>query len=108
MSIRELREAVEAGTARNETFLNALGHISVGTTEVAFRAFHGSLDAAVALVEAVLPGWDWTIRNLPDADLKPPRELRHLGHAYADSTNSGYPARALLIATLKALEAQDA
>ena len=61
-------------------------------------AFHGSLDAAKALHEALLPGWEWEVASSDAAavfhgnDLHGPCEL-------AASTN---PARAWLIAILKA------
>ncbi len=68
----------------------------------AYRAYNGSLDAAKALHEAVLPGWDWCMTadkvdvwtgNMMDDGI-----MRH-GEA-------GTTARAWLIAILKALIAE--
>lgn len=77
----------------------------------AWRAYHGSLDAALALHNAVLPGWRWwvadalywsvmddeaprvTLANgIPGADL-------HVVSAHSETC----PARAWLIAIIKAL-----
>lgn len=65
------------------------------------RAYNGSLDAARALHEAVLPGWDYEIVS---------RGSRRTAHVYPDplgrdisSGKSENPARAWLIAVVKAL-----
>lgn len=70
----------------------------------AWLANQGSLDAAKALHEAVLPGWkwgrQWSCHMWVEPDDMPGRSERHYGTG-AD------PARAWLIAILKALIAQE-
>lgn len=70
-------------------------------------AFEGSLDAAKALHEAVLPGWPWTIENmnsgLSRAWVNSSRGLRTPGYV----GESDDPARAWLIAILKAIIAEE-
>lgn len=104
MSIAALIEAVEAGTiARHDldAFIPVLGL----TTEAndALDAYRGSLDAAKALHEALLPGWfPGMSKNI------------HHGHWYAwvqdkatkhFSAEDNDPARAWLLAILRAKEA---
>lgn len=60
-----------------------------------------SLDAAIALVERVLPGWDWGRDDDQRMYLYPPNTDECL------SARGATPAIALLIALLKAKEAQD-
>ena len=69
-----------------------------------------SIDAASALVERVLPGWSWEARRSGfgngQASVWNPMEQPRPGTTIrADHKSS--PAIALLIATLKALEARD-
>ena len=71
------------------------------------RAFYGSLDAAKALHEALLPGWAWKIMttNYPE---KTSYVVMLKGRKVRDLMASGNqnPARAWLIAILKAYRAQ--
>jgi hypothetical protein len=106
-ALRALIEGVEAGEwVAGWRQLNAAGvaHGSFGQIEAgcAWDAFHGSLDAAKALHQAVLPGrrveiigttseGDWLVNVLG-----------------ADSQFSTIPARAWLLSILRALEAQEA
>jgi hypothetical protein len=64
----------------------------------AHRAYHGSLDAAKALHEAVLPGWVWLI-DCDEAEVKPSWETTD-GY---DAEIEGHPARAWLLAIHEAL-----
>lgn len=67
--------------------------------------YTASLDAAIALVERVLPGWSFMLDNRlrPQAKLLPPGQI-----SSADERSTGETiAIALLIALLKAKEAQD-
>lgn len=61
-------------------------------------AFHGSLDAAKALHEEVLPGWAWWFE---------PNQETHFAGVYSAPhlflAGNGTPSRAWLIAILKAL-----
>lgn len=72
---------------------------------LAASAYNGSLDAAKALHEAVLPGWGWTITDRK-ADYLSKCWRYDLTSLLWDATASD-PARASLIAILKALIAQE-
>lgn len=61
MSIAALIEAVEAGTATTRDFIDAFGGIPMGNDIEAYNAYNGSLDAAMALHEALLPGYGWGV-----------------------------------------------
>lgn len=62
------------------------------------KAFHGSLDAAKALHEAVLPGWGWSISDCM-------AKITYKGRTYTGY--SQIPASAWLIAIIKALIAEE-
>ena len=113
-AIRKMREQVEAGLfdpspkdARApyyNRFCNlseiALANGAVGLDHLAFQTYKGSLDAAKALHDALLPGKSWTVcPGGAGVDYS-----RHDYRAEADNDN---PARAWLIAILRALEAQE-
>ena len=66
------------------------------------EAFHGSLDAAKALHEAVLPGWGWDISCMEVARVW---DLKYKG--YAIQASAKCPARAWLLAILHALRAME-
>ena len=71
----------------------------------AFRAYNGSLDAAVSLHEAVLPGWSWS--TVTDAHNK---QWFFVGDNVDYETDEIYhkiSARALLIADIQALIAKE-
>jgi len=108
MTIRELREAVERGqwpVAFNDELPLKIQTVA----ELAEDAYHGDLNAAKALHEAVLPGWTldafgqraggW-VATLGRRDSKTPVPAPS---AMVRDT----PARAWLLAVLKALEAQE-
>lgn len=98
-----LIEAVEAGEQadgrRDFSVLPRGDDVGCNRT-FAYRAFHGSLDAAVLLVQSLLPGW-WAEIHI----------CGRLHHAEVEDILCGYtyyghnmpsPARALLLATLRA------
>lgn len=66
-------------------------------------AYHGSLDAALRLHEALLPGWDYCIdyvqRTMPLAYVED-----NGGPTYSGEADS--PARAVLLAILRAVKAR--
>lgn len=115
MTLARLIEAVGAGTARPGQY----GHPDVMFMEVwpptvsgpqlwqyASEAYDGSLDAAKRLHDALLPDAEWypCLR----------REGRHFGHMYpTDDGEEGVyseadnPARAWLLAILRAMEGRD-
>ena len=61
--------------------------------DFAWKAFEGSVDAAVMLLEALLPGWNWGRMN--------DRMFVEHGDSVFSARGSN-PARALLLATLRA------
>lgn len=66
-----------------------------------YLAYNGSLDAALRLHEALLPGWGWVLDMMDGetaAHVYSPFGAKHFG---ADST---IPARAWLLAILRALQ----
>ena len=63
------------------------------------KAFDGSLDAAKALHDALLPGWRWLVEGEGNASVYPPDE--NLLNAI-DVNGAPNPARAWLLAILKA------
>ena len=102
--LRKLIEAVEVG----EFLLDAMPSPYETT---AYRAFGGSLDAAKALHEALLPGWEWhsMSRNgvsLRGAWVENPGDAEASGYEWQDERIKGQPARAWLLAILKAYEAR--
>ena len=66
--------------------------------------FTASLDAAVALMERVLPGWSWTLRSNSTAVLWSPQSDAHDREMVARCAT---PALALLAAILRALAQKD-
>ena len=108
-ALTDLLKKVEAGSDiyRPITFVNAfkplLGYeAAINPADSARRSYHGSLDAAKALHEAVLPGWGAQIHAHGHAEVRHPKLMRRdLAWAVVDN-----PARAWLIAILKALIAE--
>ena len=100
-SLDDLIAAVEAGDKWSEAQYAMFGN---GTDLVyAYQAaFDGSLDAALRLHEALLPGWAAAINTNGMAQVIGPAPdwHRHTGCA------TDNPARAWLLAVLKALKAQ--
>jgi len=102
-ALRTLLAKVEAGERPwRETCDNkALGWYE---TDMCLKAFSGSLDAAKALHEAVLPGWVWatSVSGV----------VMHVHHptkrALDQNGRSEIPAPAWLIAIIKALIAKEA
>jgi len=69
------------------------------------QAYNGSLDAALRLHEALLPGWDYSIDNV--------QRVKPFVYVVDDGgpefhAEAGTPARAFLLAILRALQAQPA
>lgn len=133
-ALEALLEKVEAGTADNPTspgchgkwpFFDAFPPHETTDHELAINAYEGSLDAAKALHEAVLPGWGYRICECyltDDAAVFPdfncpehgPRLRATLDEGFdwfsftdVDQRPAGNPARALLRSILKALIAQE-
>jgi len=102
-ALAKLIEKVEAGDATNDgSMFRAFGD----KWTICFDAFHGSLDAALALHEAVLPGWGYV-----DLLRRGSRHTAHIAVDVFELTLTGVadtPARAWLLAIIKALHAEKA
>jgi hypothetical protein len=101
-ALRELRESVATGTATDISFicLTPVEHAR------AYGAYRGSLDAALALHEALLPGWHYMIEDCRPDD----GAAVQLGSAVSIDTGieGDMPiARAWLLALLDALIRQN-
>lgn len=77
-----------------------------GQSDMFIAAYRGSMDAALALKDAVLPGWSWVKPDGPEMGT-----MRVFGPDNGDYYPSAVgkhedPARALLIAILEALIAE--
>jgi len=104
-AIRKLIEAVEAGgTGWNRLATIAEDAVPPKEAALAATANSGSMDAALAFMKAVLPGWDWGIYNGPERK-KSANVWKNILHPF-DGTDAD-PARALLLACLRAMEASN-
>lgn len=112
--LRKLIEAVEGGCATRDHFFCIYGEDDFNNAE---SAYHDSLDAAKALHESLLPGWAsrvWSAQGEDaDAEVYPPLVTGHDfngrtegGDIFSAEVDGNNPARAWLIAVLKAYEAQ--
>ena len=110
--IDALIAAVEAGDDPN-LVLSCLSDagIILSNRTTALKAFNGSLDAALALHEALLPGWGYAVSpqyakvidQVRSGDKNLSKEGFLRGKAMQGASN---PARAWLLAILKAYRAQ--
>lgn len=98
-ALTRLADAVETGTATDADFDATWPRAMNGEHHYAKTAFHGSLDAAKALHEAVLPGWDWSVDNIGRSQF--------CAYVYDGSKSIGAfkpdPARAWLLAIIRAM-----
>ena len=115
-ALQRLHDAVVEGL-QSPTNWRDFEAIPTGTNDtpgpiLAHRAYYGSLDAAKALHEALLPGWEWWLNSIAywDGDEGPTAILR-TGTPMVDlrvaSARSDAPACAWLIAVIRALMAQE-
>ena len=104
MTLRKLIEVVEAGEWPDGLVIPAPFTDTPQTGYAVTEAFHGSLDAAKALHDALLPGWDWTMHGNGQAALWPPGSIDEQNAGCIEADIEGQPARALLLAILRALE----
>lgn len=99
-ALRELRDKVAEGSFPDYISNRNLGwDVPILTP---YEAFSGSLDAAKALHEALLPGYDWIIGRTNDG-LTVHANVGSEAEAFDDC-----PARAWLLAILDALIAKEA
>lgn len=113
-ALRDLLGKVEAGSGiEYAAYRKAFDGIDGRPAEMEYPilrdqarlAFQGSLDAAKALHEAVLPGWRYSITHGPSGDVVVVAE--RLGvDVYTLGAATDNPARAWLIAVLRALISQ--
>ena len=106
-ALMDLRDKVKAGNFSNMNILTACDLAQLGGHDKvsAYRAYHGSLDAAKALHEAVLPGWVYGISFDSYGEL-----YAFVSDGIVFETDEVYniePARAWLLAILEALIAQE-
>jgi hypothetical protein len=104
-ALTRLAEKVEAGTATPADFVEKGLMENISAPKSAWKSYHGSLDAAMALHEAVLPGhgygvgpWGarvWLYSDVPKWD----------GCVRHEVEMVDAPARAWLLAILRALAA---
>lgn len=103
--LQTLIEAVETGTLRDIDWSWGAFPDDLSWDQVT-AAYDGSVDAALALMEAVLPRWFWRItsgKHSIDAVV----QLDIMSGQHHEAT-ADTPARALLLAILKAMEATNA
>ncbi len=114
-SLRALEAAVKAGEAAHTHFMAALHHGNPGDFDVfgsASHAYRGSLDAALALHNAVLPGWHITDMWMNGDGLMGGAGVWHetaepMGGPPHFSAHAPNMARELLLAILAALIAME-
>ena len=100
-ALRALEQKVAAGELPMWTEITGAIGLNPANRHISFyAAYHGSLDAAKALHEAVLPGWDWRARS--DGRWWVWRTASDLQVAEDDEN----PARAWLLAVIRALIAE--
>ena len=98
-----LRDAVRAGGAVPLSFIS----LDAESHRQAFRAFNGSLDAAMALHEAVLQNHQWHISNEANGDGYVCSIFDNKRDRYTATTHQPCPARAWLLAILEAIMTQE-
>jgi hypothetical protein len=103
MTIDKLIEAVEAGEWDHDAAAKWLWMKPGQHYGWAHDAFRGSLDAAKALHDALLPGWEW---NIDAGDGAYVENRGDFGAPYTADI-PGMPARAWLLAILKAKQAEE-
>ena len=105
-ALKELAEKVEAGTEPTADDTWPIASCSSPVEGMAWamcavKSFGGSLDAAKALHEAVLPGWTWTVEKSTYNKLYEAwvRGEEAPGYTVSDQAD---PARAWLLAIIRA------
>ncbi|UNY40270.1 hypothetical protein KLEP181_gp63 [Paracoccus phage vB_PmaP_KLEP18-1] len=99
IALDKLIEAVGAGEWDYEEDVFKMFSPARGMT---VRAYHGDLNAALALHEALLPGWEWDVASSDAAAVFTGSALSGPSELAASST----PARAWLLAILRAYRQQ--
>lgn len=103
-ALRALEQKVEAGEGETDYWWKPLE--TPGQRIKAQAAFYGSLDAAKALHEAVLPdNAAWWVEQRPDGRIMAGVFLGNTGRTYQAEADT--PSRALLLAIIRALIAKE-
>lgn len=108
-ALTELRAKVANGTAKPFSIFNKYDTTwepLYPNARDASNAYFGSLDAAKSLHEAVLPGWEWRLRD--NRAWVWTGVLVYGGEEVETAEFCGLPARAWLLAILDALIAKEA
>lgn len=105
-ALRELLAKVEAGEAPNDT--RAIGDINYDAQGFLHGAYNGSLDAAKALMDALLPAplFQWHLSNEVNFDGFVVSIFGCRQDRYLATSHNADPARAWLCSILKALIAE--
>jgi hypothetical protein len=104
-AIRALRLAVEAGTWGADGIAAHPPELGAASF-IAWSAYNGSFDAALVFMKAVLPEWAWWVDGHNGASVWyawVEGDAPYFDGEYGPNVDT--PARALLLAVLKALEA---
>lgn len=108
INLDALIAAVEAGSFPGDMCAADLKLPGIECIDEVYDVFSGSLDAAKALHDALLPGFDWCLTNdashAGDED-GPAAMLARKSGGFEVQTQSPSPARAWLLAILKAYRA---
>lgn len=99
--IAKVEAGIAEGRVENDDFARAFPD---DRSLNAFGAYLGYLDAAVAFVGAVLPGWGWLACDDSDGAMA---IVGLTSCVSGDVVRAPTPARALLLAALRALAAQE-
>lgn len=102
-ALRRLIEAVEKGATPGVGWtVPVFGEAGFAERQDCRKAFRGDLNAAVALHKALLPGWVWTMHGNGQAVVWPPGTADVQNAGCIETDIEGKPARALLLAILRA------
>lgn len=104
--LRWLADAVEAGNYGWNTIASMFEAAGIGLplSQIAATAYSGDVNAALEMAKALLPGWDWSLHGTGQATLWPPGTVDEQSSGAIEIDIEGKPARALLLALLRALE----
>ena len=110
-AIKQMLTQIEAGCFPEDILVRDLGLDVVAEStglpiiKMMYEAFSGSMDAAKGLHEALLSSWPWSVKTLATGGFHAWTNhaygLRSLGYT---GVASGNPARAWLIAILRAID----
>lgn len=117
-ALTRLADAVEAGTLHLMPYggmpmatavypRDADGHmtgdVSGWSDGAAVSAYHGSINDAERLHRMAVPTWDWSVHGNGQAALWPSGSIDEQNAGVIETEIDGYPARAWLLAILRAM-----